>query len=93
MRKLCTYGDLSTLTFFGLTPSHRPLIHEEVFLLCYYGKGGFTHHEVYNMPRYLRTFYIKQIEKINNKQSEDAKKQENHQSGKSEVFGPPQVKQ
>jgi|TARA_R110000772_G_scaffold43405_1_gene100025 hypothetical protein len=45
------------------------------------------------MPRYLRTFYIKQIEKINNKQSDDAKKQENHQSGKSEVFGPPQVKQ
>jgi len=41
------------------------------------------------MPRYLRTFYIKQIEKINNQRAEEQKKSENHQSGKSEVFGPP----
>mgnify|MGYP003124957801 FL=1 len=62
-------------------------------MLCYYGKGGFTHDEVYRMPRYLRQFYLKQIEKINTKQLEDRKKQENHNSGKSEVFGPPRVKQ
>ena len=84
---------LSTPAFFGLAPKHRPLIHEEVFMLCYYGKGGFTHDQVYNMPKYLRTFYLKQIEKINNKQVEDQKKQANHNSGKSEVFGPPKVKQ
>ena len=62
-------------------------------MLWYYGKGGFTHDQVYNMPKYLRTFYLKQIEKINNKQVEDQKKQSNHNSGKSEVFGPPKVKQ
>jgi len=41
------------------------------------------------MPRYLRTFYLKQIEQINSKQMEDQKKRDNHQQGKSEVFGPP----
>ena len=39
-------------------------------MLCYYGKGGFTHSEVYNMPRYLRSFYLKQIEKITNQRNE-----------------------
>ena len=58
-------------------------------MLCYYGKGGFTHDEVYNMPRYLRTFYLKQIEKIATKQSEEQKKRDNQVKGKSEVFSPP----
>jgi len=62
-------------------------------MLCYYGKGGFTHNEVYNMPRYLREFYLKQIQKINTERAEEQKKSQNHQSGKSEIFGPPQVKQ
>ena len=79
----------STPAFFGLQPEHRPLIHEEVFMLCYYGKGGFTHDEVYNMPRYLRTFYLKQIEKVVTKQNEEREKAENHDKGKSEVFQPP----
>ena len=58
-------------------------------MLCYYGKGGFTHDEVYNMPRYLRTFYLKQIEKIVAERNEQQKKAENQQKGKSEVFSPP----
>tara|TARA_B110000285_G_C15056738_1_gene580016 strand:- start:501 stop:704 length:204 start_codon:yes stop_codon:yes gene_type:complete len=58
-------------------------------MLCYYGKGGFTHSEAYNMPRYLRTFYLKQIEKIALQKQEQQKKHDNKQSGKSEVFGPP----
>lgn len=58
-------------------------------MLCYYGKGGFTHDEVYNMPRYLRVFYLKQIEKIANQRSEEQKKIDNKQTGKSEVFSPP----
>ena len=60
-------------------------------MLCYYGKGGFTHDEVYNMPRYLREFYLKQIEKILNKKADAEKKRDNQVKGKSEVFGPPVV--
>jgi len=58
-------------------------------MLCYFGKGGFTHDEVYNMPRYLRTFYLKQIEKINKQRNDEQKKLDNKQKGKSEVFSPP----
>ena len=41
------------------------------------------------MPRYLRTFYIKQIEKVVAKQNQEQEKQSNHNKGKSEVFSPP----
>jgi len=60
-------------------------------MLCYYGKGGFTHDEVYNMPRYLRQFYLKQIEKVLNKKADAEKQRDNKIKGKSEVFGPPVV--
>ena len=49
--------------FFGLTPKDKHYIHEEIFSLCYHGQGGFTQSEVYNMPIYLRKFYINQIVK------------------------------
>jgi hypothetical protein len=58
-------------------------------MLCYYGKGGFTHDEVYDMPRFLRTFYLKQIEKIALQKQEQHKKHDAQQRGSSEVFGPP----
>jgi len=38
-------------------------MHGEIFSLCYHGKGGFTWEEVYNLPIYLRRFYIQQINK------------------------------
>jgi hypothetical protein len=34
-----------------------------VFDLVYHGKG-FTYHEVYNMPIYLRHFYVRKIQHI-----------------------------
>tara|TARA_R110000744_G_scaffold7383_1_gene25520 strand:+ start:1281 stop:1472 length:192 start_codon:yes stop_codon:yes gene_type:complete len=58
-------------------------------MLCYYGKGGFVHDDVYNMPRYLRSFYLKQIEKIAMQQQQQQKQQESQQQGRSEIFSPP----
>jgi hypothetical protein len=63
--------------FFGLTPEYKLGLHEEIFSLCYYGKGGFTWEEVYNLPIYLRRFYIQQINKAiesKNKAESDASK-------------------
>ena len=62
------------MNFFGLPASSRPAIHEEIFTLLYYGKGGFTHTEVYNMPVYLRRFNIKLLEKAVKQQNEAQKK-------------------
>tara|TARA_R110000744_G_scaffold32424_1_gene75863 strand:+ start:624 stop:815 length:192 start_codon:yes stop_codon:yes gene_type:complete len=58
-------------------------------MLCFYGKGGFTHDEVYNMPRYLRTFYLKKIEEVAQSKADQQKRQEAQQQGRSEIFSPP----
>ena len=61
--------------FFGLGPEYKLGIHSEIFSLCYHGQGGFTWEEVYNLPIYLRRFYIKQVTKAieaKNKAESDA---------------------
>lgn len=66
--------------FFGLGPEYKLGMHEEIFSLCYYGKGGFTWEEVYNLPIYLRRFYIQQISKAieaKNKAEQEASKKQN----------------
>jgi hypothetical protein len=47
--------------FFGLTTDYKLGLHEEIFSLCYYGKGGFIWEDVYNLPIHLRRYYIQQI--------------------------------
>ena len=57
--------------------NYKVKIHDQVFDLVYYGKG-FTHHEVYNMPIYLRLFYMRKINHIfteQNKAHEKAMKE------------------
>lgn len=63
--------------FFGLGPEYKLGIHREIFSLCYHGQGGFTWGEVYELPIYLRRFYIQQINKVieeKNKANEAASK-------------------
>jgi hypothetical protein len=62
------------LTFFGLAPEYRRILHEQVFSLIYYGKGGFTWADVMSMPTWLRLFYIKQINKAVEAENERNKK-------------------
>jgi hypothetical protein len=38
-------------------------MHDQVFDLVYHGKG-FTYQDVYNMPVYLRHFYVRKIQHI-----------------------------
>ena len=56
--------------FFGLGIDYKLGLHEEIFNLCYHGQGGFTWDDVYNLPIFLRRFYLKQIIKFNEKQTE-----------------------
>ena len=67
----------SLLSFFGLQPKHKKDIHEEIFQLIYYHKGGFTFNEVYNLPIYLRKVYLNRLNKQysdENKEIEKARK-------------------
>ena len=46
--------------FFGLAPKDKPQIHESIFTLCHYG-NGFNFSEVYEMPTYLRNWYLQKL--------------------------------
>lgn len=80
----------STAGFFGLTPKHKPLIHKDIFTLTYYGKG-FTHADVYNMPLYLRKFYLREVE-LAVKAQNDANQGKEKETPAPKVHRPPAVK-
>jgi len=70
----------SPLSFFGLQPKNKLDIHEEIFNLLHYAKGGFTFTEAYNLPITLRRFYLKRL----NKEYEDRTKESQKQQQKIE---------
>jgi len=67
--------DIST-DIFNIRPESKPIIHEEIFNLCYHTNGAFTHDEVYNMPINLRNFYIKKLTDLKNEENEQIKQRE-----------------
>jgi len=51
-------------TFFGLTSEYKLQLHKMLFTMAYFSEGAFSYTEVYNMPVYLRMFYLKQLQDI-----------------------------
>ena len=51
------------LNFFGLTAEYKKALHENIFSMVYWGKGGWTFNDLYTMPVYLRQFYLKSMVK------------------------------
>jgi hypothetical protein len=51
-------------TFFGFKPTDRPALHENIFNMLWHGEGRWTWDEIYQMPIFLRRFYVKQVNKI-----------------------------
>lgn len=53
------------LTLFGLTKETaakvRYRLYEEIHEIVYYGGGGYTHSDVFNMPTWLRKFTYNEI--------------------------------
>lgn len=43
----------------------------------YYGKMGFTHTELYNMPIYLRNFYYKKLADTRKQENDEYEKEAN----------------
>ncbi len=62
--------------FFGLTSEYKVETHKIIFSLAYFGNGGFTFEQVYNMPIYLRNFYVKYLEEIKQKEADAMKPKE-----------------
>lgn len=61
--------------FFGMDGSYKINLHKEIFTIVYSSNGGFTHHDVYNMPVNLRTLYKNELidvkKRENSKQTDD----------------------
>lgn len=72
---------------FGLPPNYRIALYEEIFNLCYYSNGGFSHSEVYHMPVHMRRFFIR---KLTSTKQEEAAQHEAASKGGSKG-GPPKV--
>lgn len=66
MKRGCPSGP----TFFGLTPQYKFELHKSIMRVAYYSNGAFDVEQLYNMPVYLRNFYIKQLEDIKVKEAE-----------------------
>jgi len=72
------------LAFFGLTskiaPETRKAIFTQIHEVVFYGKGGYSWYDVYNMPIWLRKFTHAQIADFYQKESDSI---ENAKSGNS----------
>ena len=55
--------------FFGLTPNHKDLYLDQIFILIYH--LGFTYKDAYNCPVWQRFWFINRLKK----ELEDAKEQ------------------
>jgi len=56
-----------------LSPEDRLRIHTDINQLVYYGGGGFTLGDVYDLPVFLRYFHLKQLAKTKEKESDAIK--------------------
>ena len=63
------------LTFFGLTSEYRAHVFLTIHEIVFWGKGGYNHDTVYNMPIWLRNFTFNKLkdhyQKNNSQDQED----------------------
>ena len=62
------------LLAFPVDPEYRPIVHKQIFELSYYSEGAFTFGDLYEMPIYLRKFYMNQLVDAKKAESEQVKK-------------------
>jgi len=71
------------LAFFGLTPTsakqYRIQFLTQIHEICFYGQGGYSWTEVYEMPLWLRKFVYQKVKEHYDKQ---AKQSEQAKQGK-----------
>ena len=78
------------MSFFGLgRPEAKPTIHKEIFSLAFHSKGGFPWNDVYNMPVWLRKFYLTELIDWRNKEQEEYDKARKKSQSKPPSFKSP----
>ena len=76
-------------TFFGLDVKDRPKIHDLIFDLVWIGEGRWDWNTIYNMPIFLRNFYIKKLNKMTEDRKKQQTKQQQSSKSKKSITKPP----
>ncbi len=76
-------------TFFGFKRTDRVILHGQLFDLLWIGEGRWTWADLYYMPIFLRRFYIKKINKLNEERKKANEKQSKQKSPKEKIGKPP----
>ena len=71
MRRASVFLSLSG--FFGLTPDRRSSIFKQIHEIVFHGNGGYSWHDVYNMPIWLRKFTFNEMQTYFTDQAEKIK--------------------
>jgi len=64
-----------TQTFFGFDASYRVQLQDTIFDMIWFGEGRWDWDTIYNMPVFLRNFWIKKINNIVQQREQQAKQQ------------------
>ena len=76
------------LTFFGLTPTYRANIFNQIHEIVFHGKGGYDHDTVYAMPIWLRNYTFQKMNEYYEKEQEAMNKATKKTSTSSVPKGP-----
>jgi len=71
-----------TQTFFGFNASYRLQLQETIFNMIWFGEGRWDWDTIYNMPVFIRNYWIKRINDISNTRAEQIKQQTANQKSK-----------
>jgi len=76
-------------TFFGFKPEDRVTLHSGIFDLLWAGEGRWDWQTIYNMPVFLRSFYIKKINTIYAKALKNQEQEKNQTKSNKEIIKGP----
>lgn len=76
------------LAFFGLTSTsakqHRIQFLTQIHEICFYGQGGYSWTEVYEMPLWLRKFVYQKVKEHYDKQAKQAEQAKQEKNSKTQ---------
>jgi hypothetical protein len=74
------------LIFSGFNAEYRLQLHETIFDVVWFGEGRWSWKDVYDMPVFLRRFWIKKITRMIKDRADSIKKQQQqHKSNKPKL--------
>ncbi len=74
--------------FFGLTPTYRASVFNQIHEIVFHGKGGYDHDTVYAMPVWLRNYTFQKLNEYYEKEKEAMDKAKSKTPSKSAPRGP-----